>query len=147
MSLRRLLVLWLLIVAMPMQAFAASARLHCVAAQVGDVGAGHASHASAGAHDHHASSGHPAGTEAVAAPAGLAAIDAMADASDEARPDRTVDGRCTACAMCHLGIALPTASEILPQPPRDPLARSEGFTSVRSLALPPLERPPRPTLV
>jgi hypothetical protein len=121
MALRRLLVLWLLIVAVPMQAIAGSVRLHCVAAPATAIESAHGVHSKGSA----------------------TTIDVLANGPTEARPDRSVDDRCSACAMCHLGIALPTTSQLLPSASREPLARPDIFAPVRSVTLAPLERPPR----
>jgi hypothetical protein len=141
MALRRLFVLWLLIVAMPMQAFAASARLHCVAGQGPVVGKGHLAQEMAGGHRPHADPVvHKAHGQSLPV-----TVDVTSERARDVEPDRSADGRCSSCAMCHLGIALPAGSESRLQVPREQLARPDGFARVRSAVLPPLERPPRTT--
>lgn len=143
MALRRLLVLWLLIVAVPMQAIAGSVRLHCVAAPATAIGIGHAGHEVAGGQGHHADSVHAESAHGMHSEGSATTVDVSASGPTDARPDRSVDDRCSACAMCHLGIALPTTSELLPSASREPLARPDIFAPVRSVTLAPLERPPR----
>lgn len=143
MALRRLLVLWLLIVAVPMQAIAGSVRLHCVAAPATAIEIGHAGHEVADGQGRHADSVHAESAHGVHSKGSATTIDVLANGPTEARPDRSVDDRCSACAMCHLGIALPTTSQLLPSASREPLARPDIFAPVRSVTLAPLERPPR----
>jgi hypothetical protein len=90
--------MWLLLLALPVQGLAAATMLHCGAGHqrgasslAGKAGSAHR-HAASGAH-HHAA----------------AAVVTAAVAHDAAQPDLT-KSKCSACAACCIGAALPATA-------------------------------------
>ena len=119
--------MWLLLLALPLQGFAAATMLHC--------GAGHQQTAasslskSASAHQHEAGQAHR-----------------HAAASDTPQPDLT-KSKCSACAACCMGTALPAAA--LAFEPFAPALAPPSFVSAPAIGFvtdgP--DRPPRILLV
>ena len=119
-SLRRVL-LWLLMLALPLQGLAGVARLHCADGPGTDAAvASHAAHGAAGpAADHsHATAGHPHAT-----------ADHDHGAAASATPDDGAAASCSACAACCVALALvpqwPQAGasaprDLVPLPPQAP---------------------------
>lgn len=124
----RLLLLWLLAVALPMQGAAAAAMLHCSQAQpVGQVATqSHAHH-----HDHAAMQGQ------------VDAGDALAGAHDDHAAGKT---GCSACASCCHAVAFPATAIVLPaqEPAFTPFALPAHAAVVFLTDGP--ERPPRARL-
>lgn len=135
--LRRLFV-WLVVLALPAQGMAGVARLHCASAPGAAAVVAAGAHAGAGAHRHgHDRAGHGHhhhGDTAVAA--------APAD-DGGASPAPTVAHKCSACAACTVGAALPPARTVVPQPePEPPTLRAAPLPAISFIASGP-ERPPR----
>lgn len=137
-SLCRLLLVWLAVLAMPLQGMAAAAMLHCASAGVARdaqrVPHGHAAdghdHADGHAHAHHHQDA--TGDEAGGDPSPALASDA--------------GHSCSACAACCAGAGLPAASLHLTLPElSSPPATLAVATTVSFIVSGP-ERPPRATL-
>lgn len=122
----RLALMWLLLLALPLQGFAAATMLHCapnhhaagVAAMQEPVGASMHSHAGHGApsHDHGAShaASHAASVSHHDHGAAGAPGDAAAPADASPAFDTAAKAKCSACASCCFGAALPAAPIALP---------------------------------
>lgn len=144
----RLLIVWCIAIALPVQGVAGATMAHCGASH-GRMGAALAAaqhrpvqHAAAAAHHH--------GTD-VAAEAGQAD---RAD-PDTATPAEAQAGKlsgqdpykCSSCASCCAGSALPSATLRLPEAPAEPVAFAEVMVTVDAFASDGPDRPPRPRLV
>lgn len=129
--LRRLFV-WLVALALPVQGLAGVARLHCAAAPERTVAV-----VAAAGHDHAA---HRAGhAHADPGAAHHAAVDDDASQAADSAPAH----KCSACAACTVGAALPPARTVMPQPePEGPAARAAPLPALSFIASGP-ERPPR----
>ena len=155
----RTVLIWLVALAVPAQGMAAVAMLHCGpghhSAQAGGVTAkmlpeeAHAMHSAQG-HVGHLVQGSEAATEAAAsadvhgvAAAGAAADTAAGSASDADLSTQPPNQKCSACAACCAGLALPSAVALLPtlDPVREVTALSPSWTA--GVAVDGLERPPR----
>lgn len=122
----RLLVAWLMLLALPLQGWAAATMLGC--------GQQHAHAAAAAAQhaDHHADHAHPAH----AAAHGHADEGAHADGA----------GSCASCAACMVGLALPAASLALADPPVAGEPRLRAPPAPVSFVTGGPDRPPRTVL-
>lgn len=150
----RILLIWLVTLAVPAQGMAAAVRLHC--------GPGHhgtqttqrmpqvlpGAPPSVGQHAHHRHSSHAApdanavsdnGQNAVAPDASGAGQTGAA--ADPAKGTKSTYQKCSACASCCAGLALPSAA-VLP-PPMDP-AREVTVLSAPMAASVFVEGPERP---
>lgn len=128
----RLLLLWLMAVALPLQGFAAAGAQHCVpmhermqVTQAHDLGHG----------GHH----------------GVAAADAdgQAEAPGHSMPDpaaKTGAFKCSACAACCVALGLPASAAQLPGQPAGGLQPSAAEASAAAFLTDGLERPPRSVL-
>jgi len=127
--------IWLLALALPTQGLAAATMLHCAPQRsetAPSLHAGHAHHG-AGAHDSaHAQHHHTAATDPQAA-------DDDADAGNVKTPLH----KCSACATCCIGLALPPSAQSLPGPLAAATARPEAATVHAAFLTSGPERPPR----
>ena len=133
MSIWRMLLLWCLALALPVQGWAAAARLHCTSAGVHGAAVLQApAHAGEGAGAHDRGSHDCAG----------AAHDTAAAGGDDA-PDLHAAHSCSACAACSPAVGLPTPGVPLPVAPcgHPADARFEAPAPSHVPATP--ERPPR----
>jgi len=142
-------VFWLLALALPLQGLAAATMLHCAPA------ADAAQHA---AHEHDATMAHDAAGRAHAQPAATRAdqpvtvalaaspAHAHADAHGAGVHDsdaQTAVHKCSACAACSVGLALPSASHTLPEPAVTPQAAPAPCRGHAAFFTSGPERPPR----
>ena len=127
---------WLLLLALPLQGYAAVTMMHCGPSH-------HRMIESVGAalHEHHAASAaHPHAT-------GVAQADALDDASSAGHLMKLSKFKCSACASCCVGAALPTAAlEFDPVAPAPAPTFSVPASHVAFLTDGP-DRPPRLSLV
>ena len=137
-SLRSLLI-WLMALALPIQAVAAAGMLHCGAAhrlmQVGSAAA-----VALDAHDHvHEAVPHEHGD------AGLDLEMSAGDSSDAGSSTTALgdDYTCSACANCCSAVALPASMVRLPAPPIAAHAAALPATNIDSFMPSGIERPPR----
>ncbi len=139
-SLTRLLLIWLMALALPVQGFAAAAGRHCAAgherAQVATVVAATGSEAVQRAHDgYQAMHGHAAadaGHHSDAAPDGGKASPLTADTT-----------KCSACAACCAALALPAGPIVLPAPVLGTAVALPAVVAAASFVPGGLDRPPR----
>ena len=153
----RAVLVWLMVLALPVQGFAVAAMLHCGPAQ-GPVSlaaegvqtvdtaaaADHAHHHQAGAADAHVDVDAHANTHADAV-----AADVPADVHSHhaAAGDRaTGDHQCSVCAACCLALALPAAMIRLQPVLVDATFSRSALPALPSFVPTGLDRPPRPTL-
>jgi hypothetical protein len=130
MSLLRPLLVWLMVLALPLQGLAAATMLNCATAH-GAEGATVAAHGDSAPHDHDHDHDHGAMTGA------------HADAAGDAHAP---DHKCSACAACHASLGLPAALPLLPD-----FDVAEAHRPVPAIGVSPfltggLERPPRSAL-
>lgn len=137
-SLRSLLI-WLMAVALPIQAVAAAGMQHCGAThrlmQVGSAAA-----VALGAHDHvHEAAPHQHGD------AGLGVEMSAGDSSDSGSSTTALgdDYTCSACANCCSAAALPASGVRLPAPSIAAQAAAMAATDLVSFMSGVIERPPR----
>ncbi|HEX6018572.1 MAG TPA: hypothetical protein VFZ28_10765 [Burkholderiaceae bacterium] len=132
-------VIWLLALALPMQGAAAATMAHCEPAPDQTSSAARHDHAAPGT-AHHA---HDAAADT--APSHTA--HGMAAAGDSHGVDATSPlQKCSACAACCIGLALPSTAFALPQAPATgPAAPNPSAHDVAFFTSGP-ERPPRPPL-
>lgn len=140
----RLLVIWCMAIALPLQALASASMLHCshARAMAAAVDAGQPPMSA------HAMHGHP---PAVADQHGAhdTADHAMADhtapaaAADPAAPADLTPPACSACAACCAGPALPSAAPRLPQPATVPAVFAALVVSLDRFSTGGPDRPPR----
>lgn len=132
-------VVWLLIVAIPVQGLAATAMTHCGARHSGAVAATLVDHA---LHDH-AAAWHD-GASHHSAHQHASASDGPVDTSD-LKHDGYV--KCSACAACCLGLALPSSLSVLLPVLPSVAANCGVFSSALEVIVTGPERPPRLLLV
>ena len=128
----RLLLLWLMAVALPLQGFAAAGAQHCVpmhermqVVEAHDLGHG----------DHH----HAAAVDA----------DAQAEPLDHPVPEspaKTGAFKCSACAACCVALGLPASATELPGQPAGGLQPLAPKATEAAFLTDGLERPPRTVL-
>jgi len=156
-SLWRFVLVWLMALAIPVQGVAAAGMLHCDASpaqpQQGAAHAHvHAGHSHAGdvhAGDAHAGDAHAGGAHAGGAHAGDAhASDAQgAAAADDPADDTNAFGhKCSACAACCAGLAIPAQAAEFSSPIVASFAALPPGAAPAFFVLGRLDRPPRPTL-
>ncbi|WP_341887961.1 hypothetical protein [Variovorax sp. YR752] len=131
-SVFRILLLWLMAVALPLQGFAATGAQHCApmhermqVMEAHDLGHG----------DHH----HAAAVD----------VDVQAEALDHPMPDpaaKTGAFKCSACAACCVALGLPVSAMELPGLPADGLQPSAPEAGIVAFLTDGLERPPRTVL-
>jgi hypothetical protein len=131
---------WLLIVAVPVQAMAATVMVHCMSAS------DRSATSQTEFQHHHAASTASHTHDSVAAGAPLHSHSAM-DTADAGAEDLKVDAKCSACAFCCVGGApTSTSRSLVDFPPRElPALRPAG--PLPDISVPGPERPPRFSLV
>ncbi|WP_088285999.1 hypothetical protein [Ideonella sp. A 288] len=144
----RLMIVWFIALALPVQGMAGAAMMHCGPGHHGpdaaltmphDHGSAHGS-----AHDEGATAHHHA---AMADSADLA--DATASPQDKAPSGAVTDlskAKCSACAACCASAALPSASAPIAQSANAPTVFAEALVTVDAFASDGPDRPPRPLL-
>lgn len=139
--------MWLLLLALPLQGFAAASMIHCgpnhhrmLTTAIGEhrESRGHmASAAHTHPHEMALADHHPAATPS----------DAGSDAPSVQQLDKLMKFKCSACAACCIGVALPPAA--LTFEPFPPLMTPDSFVPTRHVGFvtdgP--DRPPRLSLV
>ena len=138
-KLTRLFLMWLLVLALPVQGVAAASMLHCGPARGNSPGAV----AQGQGHDHarHAHAGHAADEALQAQPA-----DHAAAVDDDLLVHDASQVGCSACASCCSATAIPAAPLVLaPSDPVHTVNRAIAFDVVAFLTGGP-ERPPRSSL-
>ena len=156
----RVVLVWLMVVALPVQGFSVAAMLHCGPAQgpvslAAEAARAVETGAAAGQAPHHqanatGAAAAPAHAHAHAGPhADAAAADVPADAHSPhvaAGDPTTGDHQCSVCAACCLALALPAAVVKL-QPMRvDATFSRPALPALPSFVPAGLDRPPRPIL-
>ena len=142
-SLLRLLLTWLIVLALPVQGMASMTMAHCgegherMQATLAEPGHHHDAHASAGAHHHD-----------LAVADGADAHDALdrSGAADQqpAQPDEPGDlGTCSSCASCCAGSALPSVMPRIPEPPPATTFFIVDSVDIDAFATDGPDRPPR----
>lgn len=133
--------MWLLLLALPLQGFAAATMLNCgpnhhrmMAAAIAEPAEAH-EHTASGQHHHEV--GRADGQHDVAS------VDASSDARSLPHLDKLVKFKCNACAVCCMGAAMPTA--IFAFEPFAPAMTPESFvpTSQIGFVTDGPDRPPR----
>lgn len=141
----RVLTVWFIAVALPVQGIAGVSMAHCGASHERmesalDVARHHAAEHDAGtAHHHDADTPHADDRP-----------DAGADDSTQAQPGKRSDlsqFKCSACAACCAGSALPSASPRLPEPAAAGVVFADAGVTVDAFASDGPDRPPRSLLV
>jgi len=141
----RLLVVWFIAIALPVQGMAGVTMAHCgsshermaAAAQV--TPHQHANHDAGVAHHHDGDSAH-----------GTDAVDHTKAAQDPVKSDKMsnlAQYKCSSCASCCAGSALPSAMPRIPQVAATPAVFAEEMVSVDAFASDGPDRPPRTHLV
>ena len=141
----RCFVMWLLVLALPVQGFAASTMLLCgtghhVMAQAADGGHDHASHMHMGGQDRAA--GLESHADDDAAQAGPA-HDSAALSSVSAKRGKAVEGKCTACAACCTVAFLPVSVIAVKAPAPCRVFPLVALTTHVGYVADGLDRPPR----
>jgi hypothetical protein len=132
-SLFRLLLLWLMVLALPVQGFAAAAGQHCATMHERMQLTGSPHHEAAdAAHPH----------------AGVDAAHAHAEAPAHDPADATAQGglTCSACAACCAAVGLPANAPGLPAPPHGGVQPQALESAATAFLTGGLERPPRTVL-
>jgi hypothetical protein len=130
---------WLLLLALPLQGFAAAAMLHCGPSHHRMLAASSVAAAESHMHAHmHATSGHHHGQET-----GLehGAADAGTPAAHDL--DTLSKFKCSACAACCTGAAMPTAALFIPSLPPAGTPAVALIASRAEFLSGGLDRPPR----
>lgn len=141
----RLLIVWFIAIALPVQGMAGVSMAHCgssherMGATMEPTQHRHADHEAAAAHHH---------------------VDDVADGAVQADPDTATQAeaqsgklsdlaqyKCSSCAACCAGSALPSASPRLPKTKAAPAVFAEELVSVDAFASDGPDRPPRTHLV
>ena len=135
----RVLLVWLMVLALPVQGFAAAAMQHCAPMQQRQAVAG-----AVNEHAHH---------ESIAVEVPGSAADADAHGHDHAHQPAagdiaagdptTADHQCSVCAACCLALALPASAVKLPSVLIDAPFSRTASPALPSFVPPGLERPPR----
>jgi hypothetical protein len=129
------LVIWLLAAALPAQGLAAATMLHCAPQRGHGSQAAHAAHAHAdtsAAQHHHGANGHHDAAHAVDATDAEHGVNAA-----------TALQKCSACATCCIGLALPSSMQSVPGPLSEPTARPAPAVVHAAFLTGGPERPPR----
>jgi len=141
----RLLIVWFIAIALPVQGMAGVTMAHCgssherMGAAVEAPQHRHADHEAGAAH-HHAAD---AADDAAQAEHGAAA---QAKAQSGKLSD-LAQYKCSSCASCCAGSALPSALPCLPEPTAAPAVFAEELVTVDAFASEGPDRPPRTHLV
>jgi hypothetical protein len=124
------LIVWLLAVALPVQGLAAATMLHCAPQRShttsSSAPAGHEHHGAAHAQQHHDASAHDHGST-----------------SDHHASVKTPLQKCSACATCCIGVALPSSAQSVPEPLAAAGARPEPVLVHAAFLTSGPDRPPR----
>jgi hypothetical protein len=128
-------IVWLLAFALPAQGLAAATMLHCAPLRNDAAQSTHAGH------DHHGNAHHDAAL-AQDQHGAAAGLDATHAADEDAGHVGTLH-KCSACAACSVGLALPTSAQPVPAPSAAPTARPEPATVHAAFLTTGPERPPR----
>jgi hypothetical protein len=140
---RRLLLVWLLVCALPAQALAAAMMLHChVGGPQRHALAGHAAGPGTLASADHAAHGAHAGHAGHADPGPQAG----SSAHDPSHADHAAAGVCSACAACCLGAAPVPHPSARPASQVGQCVPTAPVACLRSAVVDLPDRPPRPTL-
>lgn len=159
-SVMRVLVVWLVAMALPVQAFAAGAMLHCgpMHERMGAVGAApvaqhdtthrHSVAAPAAGEPVHHAHGAPSPAELGAPMPGPGPGDPTAGAPGHAGAEPTAatplgDHQCSVCAACCVALALPATTATLPARPVEALFAALTLPAPPSFVPSGLDRPPR----
>lgn len=140
----RLLIVWVMAVALPVQGIAGVSMAHCATSperQTAAATAGHHRHAGPAhaAHHHAAATATTAAEMAVAkAAGGQSATTSLADLSQP---------KCSSCTSCSTGSALPCEMPRLPQTAAAPAVFAEPVVTIGTFVAEGPERPPRLGLV
>jgi hypothetical protein len=142
----RLLIVWFIATALPVQGMAVVTMWHCGQSQERmGVAIDAAQHrhaaADAGAAHHHHGAGIPDGAEQA---------DHATATQAKAQPGKLSDPgqhKCSSCASCCPGSALPSAMPSIPEPAAAPAVFTEEMVTVDAFASDGPDRPPRTPLV
>lgn len=141
----RLMAVWIIAVALPVQGIAGVTLAHC--------GPGHERMAAAFEDARHAHAGHDAATphhHAAAVDHDLDQTDQGASAPTKAKPGALTElgkYKCSSCAACCAGTALPSAVPRVPQASAGATVFAEEMVAVDAFASDGPERPPRVPLL
>jgi hypothetical protein len=138
----QLLLVVLISAALPVQGAAAVARIHCAsmaAMHAGDSASTDSMQASM--HDAHAPMAH----DGHGAHATATAHTAPHEASTPSHQGQSGEHKCSACAACHLGAALPVTMTSFAPPRLPSMAPWLPDVATKSFVPAGLERPPKPT--
>ena len=142
LAVRKVFLVWIMVLAMPIQGFAAAGMQHC-AATPERLQTGQASHATPDAHDHaHA-------TDAGSNETGTASEDSAVTALSGTGGDATLvvsatdEAQCSACAACCSACAMPAIAQHLPEPPSGVFLAAFPDRTPTSFVPDALDRPPR----
>ena len=123
-------VIWLLAIALPAQGLAAATMLHCAPQRSHATSSAHPGHEHLGAAtSHHHASEHDAVDQGYA--------------GDGKHNVKTPLHKCSACATCCIGLALPSAAQAMPEPLAAPTARPEPAVVHAAFLTSGPDRPPR----
>ena len=134
----RTALMWLLLLALPLQGFAAATMLHC--------GPNHHG-MSAESHDHTISGHRPHEAGIAGDPHEMATDDGGTDSSAVRHLNKLAKFKCSACAACCMGVALPTAALAFAPIPPAMAPDSCVPTSHAGFVTDGPDRPPRLSLV
>ena len=141
----RLLIVWFVAIALPVQGIAGVTMAHCGQSHERMGAATEATQHRHAAHDAGAADHHDADLSDGAGPA-----DHAAATQPEAQPGTLSDlgqYKCSSCASCCAGSALPSAMPRLPEPTAAPAVFTEVMVTVDAFASDGPDRPPRIPLV
>jgi hypothetical protein len=139
----RVLLVWLVVLALPVQGLAAATLMHCMPAHDGHH-AEHADHAAASGTASASASASVLSPGAAEGEAHVHAHDHPAQAADaEAGAPPGGEHACSVCAACCLALALPATVARLPALPIDPTFWPEAAPALPSFVPAGLDRPPR----
>lgn len=127
--LKRLLI-WMVLVCLPLQSYAAATMLYCEPAQHGATRMSHEGHMNGDMHQHHHD--------------GAAKHSSSDDGSSS--PQKST-GKCSACSACCLGTGLTAATVTTLLLTGSPVMVSRPIDALASVTLEGLQRPPRTTCV
>ena len=145
----RLLIVWFIAIALPVQGIAGATMAHC--------GSSHERMGAATQAAQHRHADHDAGAAHHHAADPVDVADQAADPADHASatPAKVQAGKlsdrmqhkCSSCASCCAGSALPSSTPHLPDTPAEPAAFAEVMVTVDAFASDGPDRPPRLHLV
>jgi hypothetical protein len=139
--------IWLLLLALPLQGFAAATMIHCGPNHHRMLATATLAHGEAPGHGASAAHAHPHQMALADDHAAAKSSDAGSDAPSVQQLDKLMKFKCSACAACCMGAALPTAAMAFE--PFVPLMTPDSFVPTRHIGFvtdgP--DRPPRLSLV